>query len=180
MAITATNQASIFSGTNLTSYATGSRTPTANKYSIATVTNDSASGTPTTPTLTGNGLTWSQLDTYVWDTASGQARTTVFVAKNGASPSAGAVTADFGGVSQAGCNVTVEEIAGDVDVSGTALQTIVQFKRGAADSSDTSESIVMDSGITSGNASYGVISHQAEEGHTPGNGHTELIDNSRP
>lgn len=177
MSVTAVNQASIFSGTNLSSYATGSRTPTANQFSIAAVTNDSASGTPTTPTLSGNGITWTQLDTYVWDTSGGQARTTVFVAKNGASPSAGAVTADFGGVSQAGCNVIVDEFDG-VDVSGTSAQCIVQFKRGGADSSDTSDTIVMDAGITSGNASYGTFSHQAEESHTAGDGHTNLADSS--
>ena len=178
MAISATHKASVFSGTNAASYATGSWTPTANRLAICCVENE-ISGTTAAPTITGNGLTWTQAASYACDTSGTQVRISVFVAKTGASPSAGAVTADFGGVTQAGCNVIVDEIDG-ADLSGTALQAIVQSKNGTLNASGTSETITLDSAITSGNASYGVITHQADETTSVGSGYSALGNGSHP
>jgi hypothetical protein len=176
MAVAGTHKASVYSGTNLTSYATGSWTPTADTWAICSVQNE-LSGTPTTPTVSGNGVTWSTDPnlTYINDTAGTQSRITIFVAKMGASPSAGAVTADFAAVEQAGCNIIVDEFTG-VDVSGTSLNAVVQSKTGTVNGSGTSESITLDSGITAGNASFGAFHHQAAEGNTAGDSHTELGD----
>jgi hypothetical protein len=174
MAIAGTHKASLYSGTNATSGVTGSWTPTANTWAICCVQNE-LSGTPTTPTVTGNSVTWTQAVTYVNDTAGTQSRITIFVAKMGASPSAGAVTADFSAVEQAGINIIVDEFTG-VDVSGTSLAAVVQSKTGTVNGSGTSESIAMDSGITAGNASFGCFHHQAAEANTAGDSHTELGD----
>lgn len=178
MAVTAIHQATVADGTNLTSYPSdASRTPTANKLSVAVVVNAGSSATPTTPTVSGNGLTWSQYDTYICDTVNPAFRITLFVAKNGASPSAGIVTADFGGISQLGAAMLVDEIDGS-DVSGTALQAIVQGKRGSADATGNSESITMDNAIGSGNASYAVFHIQHANTFTPGDGHSILGDDN--
>jgi hypothetical protein len=177
---TFTHKAVAESGSNLSSYATASYTPAANRILIATVENEIGSGTPTIPTLSGNGLTWTQVDTYVPDSTGTQVRITMFIVKTGGSPSTGAVTADFGGVAQAGCNIIIDEVDG-ADLSGTALQAIVagQIKRGSVNAaSNTSESITLDSAITSGNSSYAVIMHQADEATTAGSSHTKLIDAS--
>lgn len=95
--------------TNLTSYASASYTPTANALLICTVVSNKGSATADTPTLSGNGLTWVQINTTTFD--SGLKRVTMFRAM-GASPTTGAVTADFGGVSQTGCHICVVEFTG--------------------------------------------------------------------
>lgn len=178
MDISVTHKANMADGTNLTSYPTdASWTPTANRLAICSVCNAGNTATPATPTVSGNGLTWSELVTYICDTVNPAFRITVFVAKTGASPSAGVVTADFGGVSQLGCSILVDE-ADVADVSGTALQAIVQNKTGSVDATGTSESITLDSAITSGNASYGVIQVQHANTVTPGNGHSILGDDN--
>lgn len=176
MAVSGVHKASVYSGSNLTSYSTGSWTPSANRLAIVAVQSE-LSGSPAAPTLSGNSLTWSQLASYQDDTSGTQSRITIFVAKTGSSPSAGAVTADFGAVAQAGCNIIVDEFNG-VDVSGTALQAIVQNKNGSIDASGTSETITLNSAITSGNASYGAFHHQADEGTSFGTGYAELGDGS--
>lgn len=178
MAITATNKANVADGTNLSSYPTdASWTPTAGRLAIAVVCNAGSSATPTVPSVSGNGLTWSELSTYVCDTVNPAFRITVFVALTGGSPSAGVTTASFGVVSQLGCSMLVDELDG-VDVSGTALQAIVQNKAGSVDTTGTSESITLDSAITSGNASYGGIQVQHANTVTPGNSHSILGDDN--
>jgi hypothetical protein len=174
MTIAAAHKASVFDGANASTYVTGSWTPTANRLVLACVEN-ARTGTPTTPTLSGNGLTWTQVATYVNDTVDPQFRLTVFVAKTGGSPSAGAVTASFGGVSQIGGSIIVDELDAAY-LSGTDLDAIVQNKTGSVDTTGTSESITLDSGITSGNASYGAIFTQHANAITPGNSHTTLGD----
>jgi hypothetical protein len=171
VAVSGTHVASVYTGVDGTSFSTNSYTPTADRLMIAYVGN-TKSGTPDTPTLSGNGLTWDQLVTYQPDTSGTQRRMTIFVAKS-ASPSAGAVTASFGGVSQAGCAIIVDEFAG-VDLTGTALAAIVQNKTGSTTGSSTSEVITLDNAIGSGNATYGAFMHQADEATNPGTGYTQL------
>lgn len=174
MTITVTHKASVFSGSNATSYATGSWTPTASRLAICCVQSE-LSGAPAEPTISGNGLTWTKADGYQDDTSGTQSRITVFVALTGGSPSAGAVTADFGAETELGGNVIVDEVSG-ADVSGTALNAIVQTKTGSTSGSGTSESISLTNGITAGNASYGVFHHQADEGSSVGSGYSALGD----
>jgi hypothetical protein len=175
MAITITNKASVFSGTNLSSYSTGSQTPTANRLQIASVVNYNNLGTdPATPTLSGNGLTWSQLVTYLPDNAGTKVRLTVFVALTGGSPSAGTVTADFGGETQLGGSIIVDEVDG-ADISGTALAAIVQTVTGTENNSGTSETITLAALADANNASYGVIQAQVNETFTVGSGYTEIL-----
>jgi len=171
MAITITNKASVFSGTNLSSYVTGSWTPTTGRLAVCCVTSQ-ISGTTNVPTVSGNGLTWTKVLDYQDDTVSTTSRITIFVALT-AGGSAGAVTADFAGQTQAGGSVIVDEVDG-ADVSGTALAAIIQSKAGSVDASGTSESISLTSAITAGNASYGCFHHQAQETTTQGSGYTQL------
>ena len=114
--VVGTNLTSFQDSTDATSYATASITPTANYLVLASVTS-SKSGTPDTPTLSGNSLTWVQYNQIAYDT-SGTQRTTTFFRAMGASPSAGALTADFGGATQTACVIVVDQFSG-VDTSGT-------------------------------------------------------------
>ena len=85
MAISALNLTSGTNTANLASYSTDSITPSANKLILAAVSlQDSAdSGAPT---LSGNGLTWIQIDSLVYSTTGGGHRLTLFRAM-GSSPS---------------------------------------------------------------------------------------------
>ena len=184
MAITVTNKESLFTGSNAASYATASYAPTANSLLIASVVNANNLATdpvePATPTA--NGLTWSKVTTYLPDSTGTKVRMTVFVALTGASPSAGVFTADFGAETQLGCNIVVDEIGGDVDVSGTALNAIVQSVTGTVAGSGTSESITLAALSNVNNASYGAFNIQLNEAMTAGSGYTITIegDNAGP
>lgn len=71
-----------------------------------------------TPTASGNGLTWVQAGTVLYnDIASPGKRLTLFRAM-GASPTSGAVTIDFSGNSQSGIAWSIFEFDG-VDTSGS-------------------------------------------------------------
>jgi hypothetical protein len=176
MAIAGTHKASLYSGTNATSGATGSWTPTADTWATCCVQNE-LSGTPTTPTVTGNSVTWTQASTYLDDSSGTQSRITIFVAKMGATPSAGAVTADFSAVEQAGINIIVDEFTG-VDVSGTSLAAMVQAVTGTVNGSGTTETITLAALGSAGNASFGVFHHQSAEATAEGSGYTRLGDGS--
>lgn len=171
MAVSITTKASVYSGTNAASYATGSWTPTTGRLAVCVVQSE-ISGTTNVPTVSGNGITWSEVRNYEDDTSGTTSRITVFVAKTAGS-SAGAVTADFASQTQAGGNVIVDEVDG-ADVSGTALQAIVQSVAGTVNGSGTSESISLAALASAGNASYGAFHHQADEATSNGTGYTSL------
>ena len=174
MAITVSNLGSLYTGGNAASYDTdASYSPTADRLLIATVANYNNLGTdPAIPTGSGNGLTWSQVTTYLPDSTGTSVRLTIFVALTGSSPSAGVFTADFGAESQLGCNIIVDEVGGDVDVSGTALDAIIQSVTGTVAGSGTSESITLATLGNANNASYGVFHMQLNEAMTAGSGYT--------
>jgi hypothetical protein len=65
-AITATDLTRGGSSSSSSSYTTASITPSANRLVLAWVTNDRWSS-PDIPTLSGNGLTWVQVNTVEWD-----------------------------------------------------------------------------------------------------------------
>lgn len=115
-----------------TSYATGSVTPMTNALVLVTVINSKASA-PDTPTVSGNSLTYVQIDTVTFNTiASATERITLFRAL-GAVPTAGAVTADFAGATQTGCIISVVEFQ-DADTSGSnGSGAIVQHVTNSAD-----------------------------------------------
>lgn len=96
------------------SYTTASISPVAGRLYIATITNRNTS-TPPTPTVSGAGLTWVQMDTDTIDSA--LKRVTTFRAL-GYSPSSGALTIGMGGTTITECAWIVDEYAG-VDQGGT-------------------------------------------------------------
>lgn len=109
--------AASFSDTDANSYNTASISPTANSLILAAVTNFK-SGTPDTPALSGNGLTWVQIGSPVnYDNAGTQQSLSLFRAM-GASPSTGAVTIGYSGVTQLGTSWVISQFSG-VDTSGT-------------------------------------------------------------
>lgn len=102
------------SATDLTSYATASISPTANRLVIAVVAASTGSG-QTTPTASGGGMTtWTQVNSFIHGVSG---VTTMFRALQ-ASPGSGTLTFSFGAVTQVRCLWSVFEISG-IDTGGT-------------------------------------------------------------
>lgn len=113
--VSATHLTTSSSGTAATSYATASISPSGNKLVLAWVSSRIAAGTPAAPTLSGNGLTWVQVATVQFSGTT--TRLTLFRAM-AASPTSGAVTIDFSGVTQDTASWSISEF-GNVNTSGT-------------------------------------------------------------
>lgn len=155
MAITAANLTDGIDTSAGTSATTASITPTGNRLLLAIVASHrSDSVDPAAPSLSGNGLTWVQIGTALWDsTSSSRRRVTLFRAM-GASPSAGAVTIDFAGQTQANIAWAIDEFDG-VDTSGTnGSGAIVQTADSTAGINASIE-ITLGAFSDAGNATYG-------------------------
>jgi len=175
MAITQAKLTDGGSGTDATSYATASVTPGANRLIVVAVLN-SKSTTPDTPTLSGNGLTYVQIATVTFQTiASPQKRLTLFRAM-GASPSAGAITIDMGGVTQSGCAWSVSEFDG-VDTSGTdGSGAVVQSATNSVDSSGSLDVTLAAYGDGTNHAAYGAFGANSTEVQNAEAGWTEISE----
>jgi hypothetical protein len=113
--------------TDATSFNTAVITPAANTPIYVWVCNTRA--TPTLPTISGNGITWAQIETVTYASSR---RQTLFVGIN-AAPSEDEITIDFGGLSQGFCAWSVVQCAG----AATSDYT-VQVDSAGYDTSDTS------------------------------------------
>ncbi len=133
-AITATlARADGTSNTDANSYTVAAFTPAANNLVLIWITNTRDSS-PSTPTITGNNLTWVQVATVTWGTTgSPTARTTLFRAM-GSAPNDATTTIDFGGVTQTGVSASFVQFSG-VNTSGTnGSGAVVQSVTGRTDS----------------------------------------------
>lgn len=153
MAITLNTLTSHGDSADANSYTTASSfTPGANRLVLAFVENSKGS-TANTPTVTGNSLTWVQVATVAFSTGS-RRRLTLFRAM-GASPTNGALTADFAGVNQTSIAISVFELDG-VDTSGTnGSGAVVQ------NATNTGEAV---SSVTATLAAFGSASNGAVAG----------------
>ena len=115
--ISATGLTSGKDTTPATSFATASISPGGSRLILAWVANVSQPEQGSTPTLTGNGITWVQVATVSLLSGTTTYRTTLFRGMV-ASPTTGAVTIDFGVDTQAVCAWAIGEWTG-VDTSGT-------------------------------------------------------------
>lgn len=151
MAVSATHKTTNKSDSGASSYSTASITPTANKLLLAAVYSGYAAGTPNQPTLTSSGLTWVAVGTVVV----GVNRITLFRAL-AASPSAGAVTIDFGGQTQDRCYWSISEFDG-TDVGGTnGSGAIVQYASNYNDlTANTTLVVTLSAFGSANNATYG-------------------------
>lgn len=171
MAVAATNLVSYGDNTDLTSYSTGSWSPSATTLYLATVTSRITSGAPVHPTLSGNGLTWVEVASAKDGANGSNIRTTVFRAM-AASPSAGALTADFGAETQLGCTILIDELTG-TDTSGTNGSGAIIQSAIANGNSGTAPSVTLAT-LLSGSASFGGLGTAANAAPTAGSGYTSL------
>jgi hypothetical protein len=108
------------------SYATTSKSPTANRLQLIAVASARASGSIATPTVSGCNLTWVQVATQTY--FGSLCRITLFRAM-GASPTTGVLTIDFGGQTQDGASWQWCEVpntdTGGADGSAAVVQSAV-------------------------------------------------------
>src|SRR3990170_1042338 len=113
MAITFTTLQSLTSDTDATSYVSTSYTPTASRLLVAFI---QTTGTNDTPTVTGNGLTWTLITSV---NPSATVRLMLYAVLSGSAPTATGLTADYGASTQTGQQMSIFSLNG-VDMSATA------------------------------------------------------------
>lgn len=147
-AITATTLTASGNETNLTVYTTASVTPSSNNLVLLFINGSQLSGNSTVSTVTGNGLTWVEVDRLSYGSAWG-----VHVYRAlGFSPSTGAITITFASGQTRAVWSVVE--FGNVDLSGAnGSGAVVQSV--SATSTGTAASVTLASFSNAKNATYG-------------------------
>lgn len=169
MSWTQNSLASFADTTALSTYTTGSYTPTANAPVFAWVVNTRASPVSTPSSLSGNGLTWNLIAGV--ENAATTLRGGLYWAI-GASPSAGALSVNFSG-NQTGCIIHVFELTG-ADTTGTIVQN--NTNKAAASASVT---VTLSAFANSSNATVACFGglRQTAINHDSGAGMSEIYDN---
>lgn len=146
---------------------TASITPSANKLILLTITSRADAVQPTISSVSGNGLTWVEINHRDYD-AAGSRRTVFLYRAMGSSPTTGSVTITWGGIqtAKAWC---IDEITG-ADTSGTnGSGAIVQSVTNEG-ASVTSLTITLADFSSSSNATYGAFSGAGDDTFTAGSG----------
>lgn len=162
----------ISSGTDATSYASGSWTPPSGLIIAFATSVKTVGGDPTQPTMSGNGLTWTAITSLL--SLNGTCRTTLFGA-NGAGATAGATTVDFGGLTQRDCSCSFLQADG-ADVANGVAQCFVQSVTGTH-ATDTSLTITLAAATSSNNRPVAnFVNTGAASGITPRANWVEYFD----
>ncbi len=148
---------------------TASIIPTANRVIIAEVANyrtAAVGGISVEPTLSGNGLTWTRIDSRVFN----QRRVTVYRADTGASPSSGVVTITCSN-NQEKFTWSLVEWDG-LDRSGTNADSAVR-NIATNNSNGTAESVTLGAFANANNGTYAAFAHRTGA-YTVGSGFEQL------
>lgn len=156
-----------------TSYATASWAPPTADLIFLFVLNDFV-GTPNTPTVSGNSITWTQAATFSFAGGGDTLRWTLFGA-NGAGSSTGATTVDFAAQTQIACAALFAAATG-VDLTGGVAAAFVASATN--DGNSTTGTVTLAAASHSDNRPI-VAFHPAAGGAvTPRANWTELDENS--
>ena len=173
-AVTMTELTGASDETNATSDATASITPSGNKLILVTIFNQvSAGSTANAPTLSGNGLTWVQIDSGLVGTST-EMRASLFRSM-GASPSTGSITISFAGQEQLRCGWIVAEF-GNVDTSGSSGSGAVVQSAANNATGVTSLTVTLGAFGSANNATYGCFGVAVNEDVSPGSGFAQIDD----
>ena len=121
---------------------------------IVSVVTKIAATNPNIPTLSGNGLTWTQVATLL-QTGDQRVRTTVFRALSLSAITPGAVTADFSGQSQDDGVINISEFGNVVTTGTNGADAIIQTATSIVGGVNPSVSLSAFARQT--NATFGVI-----------------------
>ncbi len=168
MAIAATVLTTGGSSSGSSTYTTASISPTGNSLILIAV--DVGDVAPTTPTVSGNGITYSLIDTIQYDT-SGFQRWLFLFRGMAPSPASGTVSIAFGSTKN-WCNWQITEFS-NVNTSGTnGSGAIAQNQTNSGDS--TTFSVTLSSFSSFKNRPYVAFSHDGQYSVTPKTNWTEL------
>lgn len=172
-AITCSSLTSGYSAVGATSIATASVSPGSNRLIVAVFQSALAAG-PAAPTVTGNGLTWVQIQTLQYHTSN--ARRITFFRALGAAPTPGAITASYGATSQTAFSWSIVECA-NVDTSGTngsgaVVQNATNTATGATSISNTLAALGAATSVH-----LGAVALAGNNATTPDPDFAELSDN---
>jgi hypothetical protein len=153
MAILATNLTSGSLGT-AASVNTASITPQSDTLILVSVSSvNSVSTTPNIPTVTGCGMTWTQVNTINQNTVNQRIRITLFRGVS-ASPSTGVLTIDYAGQAQLATDASVNKFV-NTDITGTnAANAIVQTQTGSI-TTGTTLNVTLGAFANAANATFG-------------------------
>lgn len=171
-------------GSAATSFNTASVAPTGSRLILVSVHAYISTGSvqPATPTVTGNGITYTLVLSQVADN-SGTDRANVFLFCGMAtSPSSGAINISFGATTMTRCAWAVDQSDSDIDLStGTGTgrtngQCAIAQTVGNVTAGATSLSVSYSPSMRSDSAGYSMWGHQTQEVKTPRTSWTELSD----
>ena len=140
-------------------------------YILKVITPNTSSVTPVKPTVTGAGETWTEFTDWLYDNTGGDRTRITFFTINTALGGTGALTIDYGGVTQDGCMYFLSEWTGH-DV--TALLHPTNIVKIGGNTSVLTLSGTLAALQQTANAALGCFCHQANEGSTVGSGFTAL------
>ncbi len=166
------------STSNATNYTTASVTPTANALvllaTVATRNSTVCSDNDVTG-VTGNGLTWANIDRQCFSSAGTPVQTVEIWRTMGASPSTGAINFDFSATTQLNASWAVIECTG-VDTGGTnGSGAIVQSAKNLIEPG-TSLTVNLAAFGSANNATIGAFGNATNQAVTPGSSFTELAE----
>src|SRR6266571_2325921 len=163
------------SAANIRTATTQSISPGANQLILAWIEVTATDTVTSTPTLSGNGLTWTSIALLLWNTQGVNTRSRIDVFRAmGASPTPGSVTISYSN-NQTSILWSIVEFSG-VDTSGTnGSGAIVQTTTGWNDAAGPAGlTITLPSAIGSGNATAGGFGNKGASAPSisPGAGYT--------
>lgn len=162
-------------GAVTTSAVTASVTPTANALILLSVSaRNGNSIDPTTPTVSGNGLTWVLVNSITSDNTSTSRRMNFLFRAMGSAPTSGAITITFG-ETETDASWSVDQFTNVVQTgtngSGAVIQNVAANDlTGAA----TSLTVTLAAFAASTNATFGFFGTDGAAGATAGTGLTAL------
>lgn len=172
MAIVGSN---LTSGTDVsggTTSTTASITPTANNLLLLSVTSrTNITANPNAPIVTGNGLTWTQIVSILWDSTSSSRKLLTMYQALGAAPTTGTVSMSFALQAQTDVNWSIDQFSG--------INTTTPIVQSASNKDETVTSntltVTLAAFASGSNAAYGAITADNISGVTSiGAGFTQL------
>lgn len=167
--------------TDALTFTTERITPSPNRLILIWINAYMATGSaqPPTPTVTGNGITYTLEKAQDIDNA-GTDRSTLFLFRGMSSaPTQGTVLIDFGATTVGNCSWRIDQSSADVDTTGTnGSGAIAQTTVGATSSTTvtTSPTTTFGSSMTSGNTAVFGCGIETSGPQTPRSSWTELGD----
>lgn len=173
--MTASNLTTGTSTTDGTVYTTASISPSAYDLVLCHITLQRAdSAAPSTPTVTGNGITYDLIDRVDYDIATTSRNTTFLFRGMSASPSSGAITITCGETTDQAI-WAIDKVTG-ADTSGTNGSGAIVQSATNVETTGSGNSLTVTLGAFSStdNATYGAFADDGADDYTEGSGFTKL------